>query len=962
MATIAQVGVTSPAGGSQPVRFGHVFRRGQCTDFAVSDGLKRVIKRRWPGGSVKHAIISGIYTFTAGVEKMFTLTDTSGTAGTPMTVSDITGNPAITATVTRNGVAWSSLASATHQFTHYAAENCIQAVFLHAPLAIATNYAVIYYVTAFSDGRVWVRVHFCYSWNVTQRSVGWKVNVPVVITIGGTVVQSRNEYWVNTEIRGQKWIGTVDTNLSIRHDTVYLKKTRLFPNYDPDFESPSATILNGMDITDGSAYRQSGLLDTKMGKPGFHGDIGPMTEWDALYFTTHADKRTWHAVTNNPDFQFNYGTSIWRDPTTWRPTIPSDYPEWGNSGFRTFGGTGQKDENFFDAIYVEGFEPTLPDPPSGDELTGRQNNCLYWTPTHHPSPGFLAYCITGDIWHLESMGLISGMCYGSFDVGATGSNWWGETGHGTRRHLQSYVRDGAWAARTIAQYTGIAPDGDAIAADYRELLAFQFSNTRSVISQPGASQLGVPYTSGTYPGSSNLAYSIFLLSYLQQAFKYALDIDPGFTDSRERQNHEYVTKFIHKIAVGITGNELTGFGVSHCGSYIMVVGPTPSAEIARNFPTVFFNTWAECWAAQYGAEAFVNTFLSDLQPYFPFVSDYVLDVRWCLNNAVEMGLTNASASWDNFQTVTNYGDTVAVLNNHPIYGAVKRDWVPIANLTSPSDNATITYGTAVPLVATCSITDGEISKVEFYRDGTLVGTATVPTTGSTTSGTWTYSDTGRPWGRYTYEAWCYSNETPAEIIVTSPVTVAVSEKADDWLDVALATQGGTASASSSLGGYPASAVINGDRRISTAGPPSGNMWADNTAKVDPDWVQVTFSGPKTIGEIHVRTYSDDFSTNDVSLETSTAWAYGVKNFDVQYYNGSDWVTIGSATENGFALTRFPSAPVTTTAVRVYVNECRVSYARVINVEAYQYEAEAPPSSGGTRPGVSVVSGEIVAGS
>ena len=89
---------------------------------------------------------------------------------------------------------------------------------------------------------------------------------------------------------------------------------------------------------------------------------------------------------------------------------------------------------------------------------------------------------------------------------------------------------------------------------------------------------------------------------------------------------------------------------------------------------------------------------------------------------------------------------------------------------------------------------------------------------------------------------------------SSPITIALMPPAGRT-NVALASNGGTATASTAFsGGFPASSVINGDRKGLSWG--SGGGWQDGTDGVWPDWLEVQFSGPQTIEEIDVFTVQD----------------------------------------------------------------------------------------------------------
>ncbi|HYE12952.1 MAG TPA: RHS repeat-associated core domain-containing protein [Pyrinomonadaceae bacterium] len=154
-------------------------------------------------------------------------------------------------------------------------------------------------------------------------------------------------------------------------------------------------------------------------------------------------------------------------------------------------------------------------------------------------------------------------------------------------------------------------------------------------------------------------------------------------------------------------------------------------------------------------------------------------------------------------------------------------------------------------------------------------------------------------------------------------------------NVALASNGATASSSSSITGYPASSVINGDRRGLNWG--SGGGWNDSTADSYPDWVEVTFAGAKIINEVSVFTAQDNIASPLEPTEAMTFTQYGIKSFDVEYWDGSAWATVpdGSVTDNSLVWRRFTFPPLTTPKVRVKVGGALFHHSRVVELEAYE---------------------------
>jgi YD repeat-containing protein len=87
---------------------------------------------------------------------------------------------------------------------------------------------------------------------------------------------------------------------------------------------------------------------------------------------------------------------------------------------------------------------------------------------------------------------------------------------------------------------------------------------------------------------------------------------------------------------------------------------------------------------------------------------------------------------------------------------------PTVSITGPSNNSVFAAGSAVTLSASASDADGTISKVEFYRDGTLLGTAlTAP---------YSYTWTNVPAGSYSLTAVATDNTNAT----TTSAAVAVS--------------------------------------------------------------------------------------------------------------------------------------------------------------------------------------------
>jgi YD repeat-containing protein len=159
-------------------------------------------------------------------------------------------------------------------------------------------------------------------------------------------------------------------------------------------------------------------------------------------------------------------------------------------------------------------------------------------------------------------------------------------------------------------------------------------------------------------------------------------------------------------------------------------------------------------------------------------------------------------------------------------------------------------------------------------------------------------------------------------------------------NVALASNGATATASSSYSGFAASGAINGDRKglfVSQNG-----YWSTASAGF-PAWLEVQFNGSKTITEIDVVTSQDNYSAPVEPTESATFSLFGLTGYEVQYWNGSAWVTItgGSVSANNKVWKKFTFAAITTTKIRVLSNASADNYSRLTEVEAWTGPSPAP---------------------
>lgn len=151
-------------------------------------------------------------------------------------------------------------------------------------------------------------------------------------------------------------------------------------------------------------------------------------------------------------------------------------------------------------------------------------------------------------------------------------------------------------------------------------------------------------------------------------------------------------------------------------------------------------------------------------------------------------------------------------------------------------------------------------------------------------------------------------------------------------NVALASEGGVASASSTTAPWVPAYVNDGDPTTDV----DRGVWLDGTYNAFPDWIQIDFKGAKSINEIVVVTRQDDLKSTAKPPETLTFDLSGITDFDVQYWDGK-WITVpgGSVTGNNLVWRRFNFPKVKTDKIRLLINGSKdKAYSRIVELEAW----------------------------
>ena len=242
-------------------------------------------------------------------------------------------------------------------------------------------------------------------------------------------------------------------------------------------------------------------------------------------------------------------------------------------------------------------------------------------------------------------------------------------------------------------------------------------------------------------------------------------------------------------------------------------------------------------------------------------------------------------------------------------------------------------GSSVTLTASVS-GSAPTGSVRFSDNGaTISGCGSIALAGSGNTRTAACSTNALTTGSHVIVA-AYSGDSANTSSNSASFTQAVNAPVNGT-NVALASNGGVASASSTYtdGYFGTTGVNDGNRTGATWGSDAG--WNDATYATFPDWLQVTFNGTKTIDHVVVYSVQDDFQHPVEPTDSMTFTRYGLTSFDVQAWNGANWVTLASVTGNNLIKRTVSFPAYVTDRIRIWITGSADGiWSRITEVEAW----------------------------
>ena len=422
-----------------------------------------------------------------------------------------------------------------------------------------------------------------------------------------------------------------------------------------------------------------------------------------------------------------------------------------------------------------------------------------------------------------------------------------------------------------------------------------FSNDASATvpySAPVA-QFSASTTSGTAPLALN-----FTSTSTGSISAYAWTFGDGGTGTAQNPAHVYSAAGVYSVSLTVTGSG--GSNTKTNTNYVTVSAPPPVAAFSGS-PTS-------------GTTPLTVNFTST-------PTGSVSSYAWTFGDGGTSTVQNPSHV---YSTAGVYTVSLTVTGSG------------ISNTKTNTGYVTVSAPPAAPVAA--------FSASPISGTTPLTVNFTNASTGSISSYAWTFGDGGTSAVQNPSHVYASAGTYTVALTVTGPggsntishVVTATSSGGGGGTNFALASNGAIALASSTyvVSGYdfsPAS-LINNERTGTNWG--NGGGWIDATPSSFPDWVEIDFNGSKTIDHVVVYSVQDNWASPIEPTDTLTFTQYGVTAFDVQVWNGSGWVTVGSVTGNNLVKRTVSFSPTATTKIRIVINSALNSYSRFTEVEAW----------------------------
>jgi hypothetical protein len=629
---------------------GFAFKQGDIPSgqyVAASAGtVQATVKNRWPDGSVKFAIVAGQASLSAGTPLTVALSATAtAPSGTALSTANLKAT-GITASIDAGGIgtaSWSGTDWDTPAQSWVSGPQMSSWTYRRAVGSDAHLVAWLE-VRLYASGAVevlpWVENGYLRVAAPTAKSATY------TFTLGGTQRFSAAIALLNHQrtplVSGaalSHWLGA-DPGVTARHDAAYLQSTKLVPSYWASV-SPSAAAVSALP----GSYTplQQGSYPAGMGTAGYHGSIGLLPEWDVLYLSSTAGS-TWAALQRNAYSAGRYGIHF-RDETTNRPVRFSSYPNLVLDASSGVADTGASTTNSYTPTASGGTPPTYKN-------------------SHCPSMGYLAYLVTGRLYHLETA---------QFQATLHFLKNPDATRNFTQGVMRSYsgantTRGAAWALRTLAQAAAITPDGDVLQT---ELLAsveanINYYHARYVAQANNPLGIVTPYSDYTGVGDGVWYEATWMQDFFTAATGMMKSLSLPISATASSKLDAFFAWKAASVIGRLGGSSSTEFLYRDAAPYTLAVAPSDNPNWDSGA-----GPWYANWGQVYTATALQNPISTDPGElhggYFPDSTSYWGNMQPAIAYAVEHGVAGAQVAYNRMTGAANWSQMLGSFNTDPVW-------------------------------------------------------------------------------------------------------------------------------------------------------------------------------------------------------------------------------------------------------------------------------------------------------
>ncbi|WP_041577116.1 hypothetical protein [Bdellovibrio bacteriovorus] len=633
--------------------------------------FQAVIQNRWPDGSAKFAIVSGLVgNLSAGVAKKIDVYSGSQSAGVPLEESYLKSlSPAVHVSFTAGSgdkldVSLAPLIGVESKYDSSLGMHLPGRVYEFIKGPIMSSFV---YSSAFgSDAslRAWFEVRVFRSGEVEifpwsengylLKNGAAEKNGTFEVLVDGRTVFSESillpHHGATPLLKGktQSYFRSGVGSLIIKHDVAYIQKSRAVPTYYTE-SGMNATLVGNL-VQD---YTPLGVhnLSPSMGTAGYHPSIGLISEWDVSYLFTKADPKSFNAIVVNAMANGRYPI-YYRDEKTNLPLKFSAFPNLCFNSANTNGGGGLSSVGQITS-------------------TGTGAAPQKFGTSHHHSIGFMAYLLTGRYFFMEvTQHAAVGFYLRQGDVGRKFSKGIIEGSAGANT-----TRGAAWVLRTLAQAIYVTPDSHPLKSEFRKSLDENILYYHKMYVEGSNNPYGFtkPYSDYTPSGDNKWLSAIWMDDFQTGVFGYIYDLqlyDPGINIKMKEFFDWKSRAIVNRLGPSDDG---ASYDFRFAAAYTVAMSPVDSASVVEaTNPWIVNGPWFSNWNLIMHESVPVAD-LNAGKPnmlfgaYFPGTTSYWGNLQPAISYSVMHKAPGAAAAFGRLTGATNWPDFVKNCKDGPVW-------------------------------------------------------------------------------------------------------------------------------------------------------------------------------------------------------------------------------------------------------------------------------------------------------